>query len=306
MKKQTSFSLNSYALILMMILGLHFQNYACPIPSTLTLNYTFTTATAGQTVEVTWVSDCPATLMEITLVNVPLWTGQQFYANIPNTGSYFFAINSSIIPGETLFFIRDMGNNIWNYGPSFELMAPLPIELIDFKGNLEKDNAIQLNWITASELNNSGFEIERSVNGDDWSEIGFVEGRGTSTVTNHYEFIDSTANSGNNYYRLKQIDFDGQFEYSKIAQVKVPPDQVYFRISPNPTSDILYISFDQPLEEKINIDLVRLDGQIIRHQKLSTGEAQCAIDCHHLSMGIYFLKVQRDGIPFQIEKVIIQ
>lgn len=108
--------------------------------------------------------------------------------------------------------------------------SPLPVEFISFYGKL-KDNEIQLLWDTASEENNKGFHVERSTDARDWSEIGFVEGRGTSSEINRYKFTDNEPIPGDNYYRLKQVDYDSRFEYSKIVVIK---RYNVARVFPNP------------------------------------------------------------------------
>jgi hypothetical protein len=169
--------------------------FSCPIPTNLTLNYTFTTSVEGASVEVTWTSDCLSTMMEITLVNIPLWTGQKYYAYIPNTGSYFSAIHPNIIPGETLFFIRDMGNNIWSYGPEFDLTAPLPVELSAFHTDLTSSGKeIEITFQTPSELNVSHFDIQHSSDGRNFLDIGKVQAYGPTSIPQSYSFIhDSPA-----------------------------------------------------------------------------------------------------------------
>jgi hypothetical protein len=96
----------------------------------------------------------------------------------------------------------------------------IPVELISFAG-ITSGNNIQLNWCTATELNNAGFEIYRRNPSSDWIKIGFVEGNGTSTELNEYNFTDNNVTSGKYVYRLKQIDFDGTFEYSNLVEVEI-------------------------------------------------------------------------------------
>ncbi|MDZ7626679.1 MAG: hypothetical protein U5J96_19800 [Ignavibacteriaceae bacterium] len=100
----------------------------------------------------------------------------------------------------------------------------IPVELVSFNTSVNS-NKVMLNWITASEVNNSGFEIEKQVGSQqsevvNWERIGFVEGNGTTTETNYYSFIDEEVSAGIYKYRLKQIDFDGSFEYSDVVEVK--------------------------------------------------------------------------------------
>ena len=94
---------------------------------------------------------------------------------------------------------------------------PLPVELLTFTSNVS-GNSVILNWSTASELNNRGFEIER--NNSSWESIGFIDGKGTTTEQQDYSFVDENLSAGKYQYRLKQIDFDGTFEYSNTIEVE--------------------------------------------------------------------------------------
>ncbi len=122
--------------------------------------------------------------------------------------------------------------------------SPLPVKLVYFRAASIAENKVSLDWQTASEENNKGFEIQRSFNSRDWETIGFLDGKGTTTNLLTYNFEDEFPNNGNNYYRLKQKDFDGAFEYSDIRTVAI--NQIADKISvyPNPTSDKLHINID--------------------------------------------------------------
>jgi hypothetical protein len=105
----------------------------------------------------------------------------------------------------------------------------LPVELISF-GAKSKQSFIQLDWITATEINNEGFEIQRSVDGENFTSIGWVYGNGSTTEIIEYKFKDNEPMQGINYYRLKQIDFDGQYEYSNIVSATINSDKSKFEI----------------------------------------------------------------------------
>ena len=105
----------------------------------------------------------------------------------------------------------------------------VPVELINFIGHIV-GTEIVLEWTTATETNNSGFEIERKFDSDDWQNIGFVPGHGSSTERHSYQFIDHPDKNGYYIYRLKQIDFDGTFEYSnEVANPVYSNNYFYFR-----------------------------------------------------------------------------
>ncbi|MEO1653752.1 MAG: LamG-like jellyroll fold domain-containing protein, partial [Bacteroidota bacterium] len=114
---------------------------------------------------------------------------------------------------------------------------PLPISLLSFIGVRENDDEVRLIWETASELNNKGFEIEKSLDARNFSSIGYVDGAGTSSGLRTYDFLDNDARSSV-YYRLKQVDFDGEFTYSPIVFVEGTV-QDFFNIYPNPVQDFI-------------------------------------------------------------------
>ncbi len=110
----------------------------------------------------------------------------------------------------------------------------LPVELLYFRAALQGQSA-NLTWATAIEENNLGFEVQRNV-GSQWETIGFVEGEGTTSVKQQYSFVDPNIQPGANYYRLKQVDTDGQFEYTEVRVVQLGKQNVDIAIYPNPTT----------------------------------------------------------------------
>ena len=105
---------------------------------------------------------------------------------------------------------------------------PVPVELISFTASAN-NSIINLNWSTATELNNSGFEVQRKAGTSDWNIIGFIAGFGTTTTQNNYSYTDQNPFVGNNIYRLKQIDYDGTFEYSQEVEVELVPIRICFK-----------------------------------------------------------------------------
>ncbi|MCP3932047.1 MAG: hypothetical protein GY705_23490, partial [Bacteroidetes bacterium] len=120
----------------------------------------------------------------------------------------------------------------------------LPVELLSFSATRLGERKSLLKWITASEVNNRGYFIERSTDIRNWIELGFVEGKGTTTVLSDYNFTDHYPQKGLNYYRLKQVDFDDSFEYSDIKVVEISGSAKKLSVFPNPTTGTL--NFSEP------------------------------------------------------------
>ena len=136
---------------------------------------------------------------------------------------------------------------------------PLPVELTSFTASTNGAEVI-LNWSTATELNNYGFEIQRKVLGGDFATVAFVKGQGTTTQQNQYSFADKNLDEGKYFYRLKQMDYGGQFSYSQIVEVDVRTLDNYtleqnYPNPFNPTTTIGYV-----LQEKSNAKLTLLNS----------------------------------------------
>jgi hypothetical protein len=167
--------------------------------------------------------------------------------------------------------------------------APLPVELLYFTGrSVEKGNFLQ--WETASEENNAGFDIEKSINGRNFEKIGFIAGNGTTIAQQAYEFLDKNINTGVNYYRLKQTDYNGDFEYSNIISIDNQDFSINeVRVYPNPVRDILTIENGEGLAIIYNTL-----GQPIRQIQITNSIQQ--VDLSDFPKGIYTLHIQQvDG-----------
>jgi hypothetical protein len=164
--------------------------------------------------------------------------------------------------------------------------AVLPIVLIDFKAVGTK--TIQLTWRTATEIANHFFAIERSADGYEFVEIGRLPGAGTSQEIQEYTFTDEQPFPGTNYYRLRQVDFDGQFSYSKVVSATVG-QAGGIRLFPSPATDFLKIQLEKPLTENAGFEIFDLAGRLVQVGEFSTENADFELDVAELPEGIYFL-----------------
>ena len=167
--------------------------------------------------------------------------------------------------------------------------AILPVELISFKGKVNREETgVVLKWSTASELNNKGFEILR-IDKDrvEWESLGFVEGKGTTDLENHYEFVDKKAKSGRNYYRLKQIDFDEGFEFSKMLGIDFQKTGDMVSIFPTVVKSELFFDYLEAPKDNPHIQIFDLMGRKIWEDRIE----RMMINLDELPKGQYIIVV---------------
>ena len=173
----------------------------------------------------------------------------------------------------------------------FESDIIVPVELVFFKASLVGEQ-VQLQWQTASEIDNEGFFIERSQNGKTWKSLSFVKGAGTTIEVQDYAFVDEAAPTGINYYRLKQIDFGGSYEYSDIEAVQIVEKDAVLNIFPVPTRGTLHYKTEQ-LDQITAVHLFDLLGKNILSETTFDG----ILDLSTLPKGQYILTIKGLGQP---------
>ena len=176
-------------------------------------------------------------------------------------------------------------------------VAPLPVSLSEFTADCNNGN-VDLAWTTQSETNNAYFAIEKSGDARKFDEVGRVNGHGTSSSLNQYSWTDDSKSFGLAYYRLKQTDFDGAFEYHDVISIDCHDDYP-FLIYPNPTNDGVFIQNFNPEKSKLEIEVYNVLGKIIDKREISESAWLKLPD----TQGIYFIKV-RDGEKLFVEKIV--
>jgi hypothetical protein len=169
----------------------------------------------------------------------------------------------------------------------------MPVELTSFVSSVSGRDA-KLNWSTASEENNSGFDIERQISSsNNWTKIGFAKGNGTTHNTTNYSFADSKLNSGKYNYRLKQIDNNGNFKYYSLSgtiEIGLPNKYNLSQNYPNPFNPVTKIDYDLPRDSKISIKLYDITGREIMtlvNARQVAGNYTIQVNANNLSSGIY-------------------
>ena len=178
--------------------------------------------------------------------------------------------------------------------------SALPVELSSFSSAVSSNN-VTLNWSTVSENNNSGFDVERSSANNTWSKVGNVSGNGTTTNGNSYAFTDRNLAAGNYNYRLKQIDFNGNFEYFNLSNEVIIGIPSKFELSqnyPNPFNPSTKISFALPNDGNVSLKIYDMSGKeamTLVNEVKTAGYYSVSFNASSLSSGIYFYTLSADN-----------
>lgn len=179
----------------------------------------------------------------------------------------------------------------------------LPVTLARFSGSL-LDNAVSLSWTTTEEAGSSHFDIERSADAKEFVQLGRVQAKGNSAATLQYRFMDTKPLTGNNYYRLRMVDADGKFEFSRMISVDNGANSVAFELLGNPTSG-REIKFLLKNENASNVSLFDLSGKAVRFSLSQTGNEFTLKPKSGISSGLYILSLQRSNASAITKKVLM-
>ncbi len=173
----------------------------------------------------------------------------------------------------------------------------IPVELTSFSASVNQEGSVVLNWTTATELNSQMFKIERRSENGQYATIGFVDGYGTTTEPQEYTYVDNTVETGTYFYRLKQIDFGGQFEYSDEIEVEVNGPLTFSleQNYPNPFNPFTIIKYSVPENGFVKLSVYNLTGEevnVLVNGQVNTGFYEIEFDATSLPSGIYFYIIQ--------------
>ena len=264
-----------------------------------------------------------------------IWNYQKTHGEIillntaPLDSSYFSSLDSGLVGYWRFDFLEDLGIN--NDGPDdvrdysvlhnhldlagdAHLVQPdpvIPVELISFGAEL-KECKVNLIWTTATEINNLGFEIERCTKVHEWIPIGFVKGKGTTTEIKEYRYTDDLfgVNSEKVSYRLKQIDYSGEFEYSTELELSISILPAVINLEqnyPNPFNPITKIKYSLPESMYIKLAVYNVVGEevavLVKGLK-EAGSYEATFDATDFPSGLYFYKLQSESME-EVKKMML-
>ncbi len=208
----------------------------------------------------------------------------------------------------------DPNNQIVLKSATLQQIAPVPVELTSLTASAN-GNIVVLKWITSSERNNKGFDVERKCISNNtidlvWEKIGFVNGIGTSTHTKEYSYVDAVTKYGNYSYRLKQIDYNGKEAYSEAISVEAGLKPENFTLEqnyPNPFNPTTFIKFSLPKASKINLSVYNSLGELVgvlAYGNYEAGNYERVFDAKNLASGIYVYVLKADDILLKQKMVL--
>lgn len=264
--------------------------------------------------ELFWTSD---TTLGYSSVSMNVLSGDTLVGFIPQqfgpTEMYYY-ISASSVSGKSV--TKPMTAPAGYY--KFYLDEPVPVELALFTAQVN-NNSVTLNWETSSEINNSGFEIERlqtfgNTQSLNWQLIGFEEGRGTSTGQMKYSFKDNNLFPGDYKYRIKQIDFDGTFKYyqlSETIEIILPNRLELSQNYPNPFNPNTFINFNLPEGTSQNVqlkiyDVLGNEVAVLINEVKEAGSYKIEFNAENLSSGIYYYKLTSGGFTDTKKMVVLK
>lgn len=281
--------------------------YGCSSTQSTTVNVSQVVPPSINMVDQITVSTLPAMVYADPVVN---GSGNYQYFWAPNDGSIadinalnpMFLITSA--PKSYQLEVTDAGtgcqtSDMFSVAKDF---AVLPVEWLSFDV-IAMPKYVVLNWTTASEKNNDRFEVERSIDGKIWEVIGIVKGNGTTSIPQQYSFIDENPVEGLAYYRIKQVDYDAQFEYSIIRSVTYESNIQNYRVQwfPHPANTSIRMISNSPIQKIMIYDMM---GRLIE-QYVMNGVLQSDIVLSHLPSGNYVISFHANN-AIQTDKLIIQ
>jgi hypothetical protein len=300
-------------------------NAACPATQASQISYT---AISSSSISMTWVNgngNKKAVFVYYGTTGTPAvqdgftYTANQTYGQGMQDGTGWYCVYNGPTPTAGSIVINGLTPSQfyrvmvleYNGNPGFEaynktttsnnplnVQSAMPVELVSFVSTVS-NNSVKLKWVTATEMNNSGFDIERAISGsnEDWKAAGYIKGKGNSSSSITYEFTDNNLNPGKYKYRLKQTDFNGNFTYYNLAvdvSIGIPSRCELSQNYPNPfnpTTNIKYQLTQNSFVKLVLYDMLGREVARLVNEQQEAGYKTVEFNAKNLSSGIYYYKI---------------
>ncbi len=229
------------------------------------------------------------------------------YAILDSVGANIQTYTDGSVSDATRYSYRLYGYNSYttsDYSNQSSVVTPIPVELISFNAVVEKDHRVKINWSTATETNNKGFDVERKFKDGVWEKVGFIPGKGTTTEISKYSFSDNLEKkvySGEILYRLLQIDFDGVTSFSDEISVDVsfiPTEYALHQNFPNPFNPSTTIRYDLPEASRVKLIVYNPLGEVVEeivNEVQDVGYYEKIWNASNKASGLYIIMMQAEG-----------
>jgi len=250
----------------------------------ISLNNLYINVRGILTIKKTLTLDNASTLLVATGGQINRWAADAKKEIIVLGGvNKFDQTNASTING---FAIASSATGVAPAG--FSANSALPVTFAGFYAT-KNNNDVVLTWSTAQELNNNNFEIQRSADGSSWSVIAVVMGMGTSNTLTQYSYTDKNNTAATAYYRIRQVDFDGNFEFSTVKVIRgseaTPVTKVYA------SSNNINIEFNKAITGNVTVRVLNTNGQLLAQQNFAQANYRITMNSNGKSAGLYVVQV---------------
>jgi Secretion system C-terminal sorting domain len=278
-------------------------------PGCLNFSNNFTNSQSIHKLKVQIDGTTPCTGFSKIIVGGTATVGGVLEANFgytPTVGQTFQVIQAGAIAGSfsTVTVTPTSITATYSAG-TLTVTSVLAAELVDFNA-FQKNKSVHLNWQTASETNNKGFDIERSTDGKEWQSVGFVPSLGTTVISRFYSFEDLQPLQGVNYYRLRLMDNKGDITFSKIKSIEIGAQSEVLKVYPNPATDNFTIELPTKAHSAaFQLEIFDTFGRTVVRKKFDAKSANALITLDKLNTGLYQIRLT-DGYQVWVNRLLVE
>lgn len=273
-----------------------------PLLPTITFQVEYNTSATGTT---GWIQLQSVTANAVPQVATPTWNQLGGVFNLPVPAQ---RVRLTLTDGTASGCGNDFAIDDIKFATCPE-GGPLPVNFLSLNAAV-KGGGVAINWNTSFESNNRYFDVEKSLDGNNWTTINSVNGSGNSSVVKTYSSYDAKPIAGNNYYRIRQVDTDGRFKFSDVAKVKVVIEKTGISVVANPFVNNIVVDFLSPINQNLSVRIMDISGKVLGAEKWKITKGSSRMNysnVNNLQKGMYIFTVtDEDGNIIYNNKLVKQ